>query len=271
MINVIKFSGQIEPYSEKKVYNSAKRAGASADLAKHIAKQISSQAFEGMKTSEILKRVKALLKKENKKASLRFNLKKALKGLGPTGFPFEKYTAEVFSSRGFETKTNLFLKGRCCVHETDFTAQKGNLLYIGECKYRNLLRGKVHTRDALANYARFLDIKSSSSFGGSLKSLLVTNSKFTLKAVKYSKCVGVDLLGWKYPKGRGLEKIIEDNKLYPITILPSLKNYMIHAFIDNKIILAKDLTEKNMGKILKATRIHEKDLQRLIQEARMLL
>ena len=59
-----------------------------------------------------------------------------------------------------------------------------------ECKYRNLRKGKVHSRDALANYARFLDIQKGSFFKNKkMKSILVTNTKFTTKVIKYSKCV----------------------------------------------------------------------------------
>ena len=45
----------------------------------------------------------------------------------------------------------------------DFLAKKDNFLYVGECKYRYLSKHKVHTDTALANYARFLDIKKGHS------------------------------------------------------------------------------------------------------------
>jgi len=255
-MKVIKFNKEIESYSEKKAINSARRAGASKNLAIKAVRELKKELYDGIETSEISRKLKNILRRENQKVALRFNLKKAIKRLGPTGFPFEKYIAEIFEKQGFKTKTNLFLKGKCCSHEIDFVAEKDNLRYIGECKYRNLKGGKVHTKDALANYARFLDIKKNSKE----KSLLVTNNKFTSKAIKYSKCVGVELLGWRYPAQKGLEKLIEDQKLYPITILPSLKKTELNFFIENKIMMAKDLLEKDL-KVSKA----------LIEEAKTLL
>jgi len=256
-MKVTKFNKEIESYFEKKAINSARRAGASRDLAIKAVKKLEKELYEGIETSEISEKLKKILREENQKVSLKFNLKKAIRLLGPTGFPFEKYVAEIFENQGFKTKTNLFLRGKCCSHEIDFVAKKDNLLYIGECKYRNLHFGKVHTKDALANYARFLDVKKEEN----QKSLLVTNNKFTSKAIRYSKCVGVELLGWKYPAKRGLEKLIEDQKLYPITILPSLKKSQLDFFIKNKIMMAKYLLE---GRSLRVPEV-------LIKEAKILL
>lgn len=262
-LNVVKFNGEKEPFSEEKAYNSARRAGASSDLAKKIIREI--DIYEGIKTSEISEKIRRALRKENKNVALRFNLKKAIKKLGPTGFPFEKYVAEILKEQGFKTKTNLFLQGKCCNHETDFIAEKKNLLYIGECKYRNLQANKVETKDALANYARFLDILAGKSFSSyNLKSIIVTNNKFTSEVIKYSKCVSVELLGWRYPKDKGLEYLIEKDRLYPITILPSFKNYMFDMFSSLGIMLAKD--------VLRTSNINlpKKVLKSLTEEARLI-
>ena len=256
MINVIKFSGEKEPYSEKKVYNSAKRAGASDSLARKAVDKITKETYDGIETSEILDKISFLLKEENQKIALRFGLKKAMKRLGPTGFPFEKYVCEIFRHQGYKSKSSLFLRGKCCSHEIDFIAESEDIFYIGECKYRNLREGKVHTKDALANYARFLDVKR----GENSKSILVTNSKFTSKAIKYSKCVGVELLGWRYPRNGGLEKMIEEQKLYPVTILPSLKKNDLESLFEKEIMIIKDIFRKDL-----------KLSQKAIGEARILL
>ena len=188
-----------------------------------------------------------MLKKKSFKSSLKFSLKKGMRKLGPTGFPFEKYVGAVFSELGYEVQLNRNLKGFCCTYETDFIAKKGNLVYIGECKYRNSPGDKIHTDTALATHAGFLDIQKGDLFKGKdLRSLLVTNTKFTRRAAKYSKCVGDEILGWRYPKGKGLEKIIEENKLYPITILPSLNKNLAEIFVSQKIMLARDLFRKDV-------------------------
>ena len=269
-IKVIKFNGEEELFSNKKVYQSAKRAGASDQLAKEVSKVIERGSYSGIKTSEIFNQVKKILKQKTPRSALRFDLKKAIRRLGPTGFPFEKYIGQVFSNQGFKVLLNQEISGLCCAYEIDFLAQKNNLFYIGECKYRNLRKGRVHSRDALANYARFLDIQKGSFFKNKkIKSLLVTNNKFTTKVIKYSRCVGVELLGWRFPDNRGLEYLIESQKLYPITILPYLNKYLAEVFAQKGIMLAKDLLDIN--RVMKITKLSEKQLRPLIKQSQLLL
>ncbi len=275
-IYVLNSRGEKEPFSPQKVYRSARRVGASGALAKEIAGIVELEAFPGIRTSEIFEKIRELLLKKDLKPALRFSLKKAMLKLGPTGFPFEKYVGEVFSRMGFRVKLNQDISGFCCRnYEIDFLAEKDNLIYVGECKYRHLAGGKVHSDTALSNHARFLDIKKGNFLNGikkfRVKSLLVTNAKFTTKAIDYSKCVGVELLGWRYPKKRGLEYLIEDEKLYPITILPSLKRNLADIFAQRNMMLAQDLLKTDVRKFAKKTGIPVKRLEPLIKEAEILL
>jgi len=120
---------------------------------------------------------------------------------------------------------------------------------------------------ALANYARFLDIEKGRFLNSNLnyKSILVTNTKFTDEAIKYSKCVGVELLGWKYPIGSGLEKSIEKNQLYPITILPSVSGNLAKILIEEKTVMVNDV----FGPEFKKLKISKK--QKILREAKILL
>ncbi len=270
---VTKFNGEKEPFSIKKIYRSAKRVGASEKLAKKIARIIEKEAYPGIKTSEIFKKVKRLLQQEVPKAALRFNLKEGIKKLGPTGFPFEKYIGAIFSKNDFKVKLNKHVSGFCCKkYEIDFLAEKDNFLYIGECKYRYLPEHKVHTVTALANYARFLDIKKGHSFRKDikLKSLLITNAKFTTRAIKYSECVGVELLGWNYPRNKGLEYLIDSQKLYPITILPSLPRFLAEIFASKRMMLAQDISKIDIKEFARKTKISKKRLEILVKEAKSL-
>lgn len=272
---VVNLEGEKEKFSFNKVRNSARRAGASNKLAKEIAEIIEEEVFPGIETAKIYRRVKELLAQEEFKPALKFSLKKAMRELGPTGFPFEKYISKVFSRNGFKVKLNQQIPSFCCGHyEIDFLAENKDVLYIGECKFRNVSGGKVHSSDALMNYARFLDIKRGKFFNNKrnkLKSILVTNTKFTKKSIRYSKCVGVELLGWKYPRGKGLESLIEKNGLYPITILPSFKKNMRDVFSKKKIMFAEDILRIDIDKFFKNTNIKKKYLEHLKREAKILL
>lgn len=264
-IFVINLKGEKEPFSFKKVYRSALNCGASKESALAIASQIEKEVFPGISTSQIFDRVFELLLEKSPQSAIKFNLKKAIEKLGPTGFPFEKFIGRIFEAEGLEVRLNQKIPGYCLNYEIDFLAKKENLVYIGECKFRQEPAKRVDLRVALANYARFLDIERGRFFNSNLKykSIIVTNAKFTQEAIKYSECVKVALLGWKYPKERGLEFLIEKNQLYPITILPSVNKFLAKELIQQKIILVKDVFKKefqqlkikNKGKILNEAKI----------------
>jgi len=261
-----------ERFSLKKVYRSARRVGASKGLAQKIVGIISREAYPGIATSEIFDRINSLLYQKQPQAALRFNLKKAMKRLGPSGFPFEKFAAKILASSGFEIQLNQYIQGYCCLYETDVLAKKGNILYLVECKYRNQPGGIVHLNNVLANQAKFLDIlKGGHCKKVKLRSLLVTNSKFTDQAIKYSQCVGMELLGWSYPRKNGLEHIIDRENLYPITVLPSLKPYLADVFVSNNIMLVKDLLGLDINRFLKETGISIRQLRPLMEEAKILI
>jgi hypothetical protein len=274
---VINCRGEREPFSLTKVYRSAKRAGASKELAQKISQIIRKEVYPGIKTSEIFKRIKEILNQESPQVALKFSLKEGMRKLGPSGFPFEKFIGEIFTKLGYEVKLNIYPRGHCLKYETDFLAQKNNFLYIGECKFRNLPEeGLVHSETALSYWAKILDLKRGNLFekgkfkGFKVKPILVTNAKFTKEAIKYSKCVGIELLGWRCPKSGGLENIIDKEGFYPITILPSLNKNLADAFIKRKTVLAKDILEIEPKKFSKQMKISGSALDSLIKEAKIL-
>lgn len=268
-VSVINLEGKKEPFSVKKVYSSAKRAGASDKLAQEIADKIKKEVYEGMSTKKIYSRIKQLLSEKEPGPAIRFSLKKAMHKLGPTGFPFEKFTGSILNYHNYQVKLNQFLPGECIAeYEIDFVARKKESCYIGECKYHSDPGRKVDLKTALANTARFQDIKKGNFQNP--KSLLVTNAKFTSHAVGYSRCKNVELLGWRWPKAGGLEYLIESKGLYPVTILPSLKGDLKQKFAQARLMLAKDLIDIDAAKLAKRLKISKNKLQPLISEAQSL-
>jgi hypothetical protein len=277
-VHVINSNGQRERFSFQKVYRSARNVGASKESANRIAATIEKEIYPEIKTSKIFARVKELLYKETPGAALKFNIKEGIRKLGPTGFPFEKFVSEIFKKLGFETQTNLFLSGFCLNdYETDFVARKENLIYVGECKYRNFAGEEVHLRDALANYARFQDVLKGPYFeeekkrNYQVKTIMVTNARFTSRAVQYFSCMDIDYIGWKSPKNNSLEYLIEKYGLYPITILPSLKGYLENIFVSEKMMMAQDVAKIDPQEFSKKFNISIKHLSPLIEEAKLLL
>ena len=272
LIKVTKYNGESEPFSVKKVYNSAMRAGASSSLAKKISKEVEKEAYQDIPTAEIFKKVKGLLKEENLKFALRFSLKDAMKRLGPAGFIFEEFVQEVLSHYNMKVGKSMVISGRCARYEIDFLAEKDNCVYLGECKYRNNPGDKVDINVCLKSFAILDDVKNSGRFKDKdLNFLIATNSKFTDEALKYSSCKGLELLGWNYPREEGLEDMVESKKLYPVTILPSFRGRLAEEMRARRIMLVPDIFGLDIEKFAKRANIPGKQVEDLRREAEALM
>jgi len=244
--SVLNSFGEQEPFSYKKVYNSIISAGGDRETATKIANIIERKGHYNMSTFEIHKVIKNLLAKEKKASSMRFDLKYAIKRLGPEGFYFEKFIKEVYEFLGYKVSNNQIVEGKCISYEIDFIAQKENINLLGECKYRNETGTRIDVNVVLKSFALRDDVCSKHDH---IENIIVTNEKFTERAIKYAKCKKIFILGWKYPEGMGLERIIEDNFLYPITILPSFNNRYLEVFAKENVLIAKNLTEEKIKKL----------------------
>lgn len=275
---IINQRGEREPLSLRKVERAAKRVGASNQLARRIAREIKQSTVDGTSTTEIYNQVRALLNKDIPAAAIKFSLKEAMRKMGPAGFYFEKFVGDIYTQAGYNVKINQIVPGKCIKDfEIDFLADKKGILKIGECKYRNQPGNRVDMITALANYARFLDLQNGIFLnkkqhqGLNIKSVIVTNTKFSGHAIKYSKCMGVDLLGWHYPTTGGLEHLIEKHQLYPVTILPSVTNHFAEVLATKDIMLVKDIAGLSEADLKQKTGTTGPQLSRLIKEANLLL
>lgn len=282
-LEIIKASGEKEKFNKKKLEQSLKRAGAESALAKKVSREISKKVSAGISSEKILNQAISFLKKENPILAARYNLKRAIMELGPTGFPFEKYIAEILKAYGYRTKVGKMVKGYCLSHEIDVIVQKDPSASSGqkkehfmiECKYHNRRGRRSDVKVALYIYARFLDVKKAwEKVPGHNQffhqAWLVTNTKCTSEAIRYGKCTGLKIISWRYPKNESLEYLIEKKGLYPITILPSLNKYAKSRLAESKIILAKDLLKYSLGDLVHVTGLSSNIINKLQKEAKEL-
>ncbi|HOS88237.1 MAG TPA: ATP cone domain-containing protein [Candidatus Pacearchaeota archaeon] len=274
-IKVINALGEEEPFSERKVRRSLRKAGANSKTIERILNNLKSQLYNGISTAEIFKIAKQELKKQEPALAIKFNLKHGIRNLGPDGFSFEKYIREIFEHYGYAVKINQYTPGRCLTYETDLLADDGSIFYFGECKFRHEPGERLNLGVGLKLFATFLDVQDflQKQVGQNKKiiPLLVTNAKFTNQLIQYSKCQKIKLLGWNYPKGEGLEAILERKKLYPVTILPSFRPYMNNAFGEAQIMLASDLLSMDINKIVQMVKFPTNKISVLVKEAELLL
>lgn len=237
-MQVIKRSGEREEFDPKKTISAMVRAGASQDEADGIMRALQPLLYDGITTEEIYRQVRQMLKGHEAAA---YGLKKALLRLGPDGENFETYIARLFQAEGYNTKTRQILRGRCVTHEVDVLMTREQEKAMVECKFHNDLGLKCNIQIALYVYARFLDLRETERLE---RAFLVTNTRLSLDAQRYANCVGMEVLGWNTPQGKGIESLAKRHRLFPLTMLDichrDQETLLAHSFI-----LVSDLIERS--------------------------
>jgi len=265
---IIKASGEKVQFNRRKYVNTLKRIGLSVGEASEIANNIYQDLYPEISTDQIYQKTHQALKRKDKVLAAKYSLKRAIMQLGPGGFYFERYMAAVLEAYGYQTKYNQFIYGKCTEHEVDIIATRQKKKYMIECKFHTNPGRKSDIKVALYVYARFLDLKDLHKF---VEPVLITNTRFTSEAIKYSKCMGVKVMGWHYPPGsESLEYYIESKKLYPVTVLTSLNSHLNKRFREVNIVLASDLLKFTARSLAKRFRVKEGLAERLMTESRLL-
>lgn len=248
-MNVTKASGEIVPFDAGKIRRSLRRVKANPALIEQVVEAALREAYDGIPTSELYRIVFGKLKKMPRGVAGKYNLKRAIMALGPTGFPFEKFVAALWRAEGFATSTGQVMTGFCVNHEVDVIAEKDGLYYMMECKFHGLVGGVCDLKTALYVYARFLDLEKTR---GNLaarrdkifKGWLVTNMRFTTDALTYGTCAGLELLSWDFPAGASLRERIDSSGLHPITCLTTLTGREKKLLLEKTIVLTRDLCDR---------------------------
>lgn len=249
-ITVVKQDGTREPFDPDKLRESLRQAQTPDDEVEKIVAHIESELEDGQTTTEIYKHAYELLKLRKHAYAARYSLKDAVAELGPTGYPFENFVAEIFKQRGYDTQTDVYIEGKCIEHEIDVVAETDDSLILVEAKFHNGPHIKSDLKVALYIKARFNDLAANdygefNTKGKRVEHWLVTNTKFTEKAVEYGTCADLTIVGWGYPteseKIDNLETLIETSALQPVTALTTLSSSNKRDLTDNDVVLCRTL------------------------------
>ncbi|MCR4263241.1 MAG: restriction endonuclease [Candidatus Roizmanbacteria bacterium] len=241
MVKVEKADGSFEDYSEEKVRTSLLRAGADDQTIKDITEHINTKLFEGISSQDIYALIYGELKRKNHMLVSRYNLKRAIMELGPTGYPFEKFVAGVLQTQGYTTQVSQTIPGECVYHEVDVVAVKDGKRSMIECKFHNHPGTKSKVQTILYTYARYMDVSMHNEFHDAW---LVTNTKVTQEVIEYAKCKGLTVIAWDYPNHMSLRKLVEDSNLHPITALDHLSHERKRKLLEQGVVFAKDLKDR---------------------------
>ena len=245
-MKIVKHSGNIVDYNPSKLKQSLLKSGASQMLVTTILKAIEKEIYEGISTKKIYKMAFGLLKKASNSHAARYNLKEAIRLLGPAGFFFEKYIARIFASEDYETITNFSLQGKCVSHEIDILVKKNDNIAMVECKFHMGKDANSDVKVPMYILSRFNDIKERKYdiFNNNdliSKCWIVSNNRFTSDAIDFAKCSKLNLLSWNYPENNSLKTKNDLNLLYPITCLTTLSLSEKDKLLVMEIILVKEI------------------------------
>ncbi len=268
-ILITKADGSTEYFKVEKLRRSLRRAGATPDEVNEIVAELTKSLRSGMYTQEIYREAFSLLRKHQAPAAARYSLRRALFGLGPTGFPFELFLARLFEMDGYKTTTGSIISGKCAEHEIDVAAYKDDHSFVAEAKFHARPGIKSDLQVAMYSYARLLDLKEAKictdDICGIKEFWLITNTKFTSAAERYGECVGIKLLSWDYPRNNNLHDRIQKANIYPITVLQSLSPSQIETLIGRNVILCREIL--NQPSVLRHLHLSTRKHEAVLQEA----
>jgi len=270
-ITVIKANRSTEPYSEEKLRRSLLRTGVGIQLIDQVLSEMRAKLYNGIPTQKIHALAFKLLKKHSQQHAARYDLKKAIMSLGPSGFPFENYIAALFESKGYQVKTKQLLPGVCVTHEIDVLAENEQHVLLMECKYHNSKGTVSDVKVPLYIHSRYrdvLEVWNKSSQKKSLEGWVVTNTKFSSDAVKYGTCAGLHLLGWNFPEKKSLARLVDESALYPVTCLTTLTNSEKIKILEAGIVLCKSL--ENNKEVLQLALISNARIPAVMNEVKEL-
>jgi hypothetical protein len=269
---VVKGDGTKEEFVPWKLVESLKHAGADQGLAEDISRKIARSVKEGMSTTAIYRAAFTDLRKEERIAAARYSMRRAILELGPTGFPFEDFVAELMRADGYETELRAIIPGRCIEHEVDVVLKKNGRTIGAELKFHNTPGFKTDLKTVLYVRARYWDIEWGADDRGEKDGIregwLITNTKFTGNAIDYASCSGIKLLGWSFPKGESLSELITRTKVYPITILTSLSNTDKSRLLQTGVTMCRMVADDPVS--LEKAGIRGKKLDSAVEESRLL-
>lgn len=277
-MQIQKSDGSLQAFDPKKLRDALIRAGAEHHVAEDISSHISAVCHENhkdeiIKTEFIYKLAFKQLKNISRAAALKFSLKRAILEIGPTGFPFEEFVAEIWRHEGYTALTGQMVFGGCVAHEVDIIAWKPDELVMIEAKYHSDAGSRTDLKTALYVHARYEDIRGENfalksfnintigtegltdmhAFEKKSQNLpddmpqkltqgwLITNTHFSDTAIHYASCKGLKLMGFDYPEFESLQDKIFEHQLYPITCLTTLSSGEKKELITRNIVLCKTL------------------------------
>lgn len=269
-VTIIKSNGERVPFDAERVRQSILRAGGAQVDVDAVVAAVQRSIHASSTTNDVYKAVRHELALRTPGVACRYTLRDALLQLGPAGFYFEQYLAQLLAHTGYTTELPDEFEGSCVRHEVDVVAKKDGKEFAIEAKFRSKTGNVVHLKDVLASYARYLDLLDGAVTHRCPRFdafWIVTNGKFSDRAATYGTCKRMPLIGWNFPtRTTGLASMIDRTGLYPVTVL-NISKAELSSFADAGLLLCDDLTKHEASDISHRVGISQSRAMELIELA----
>ncbi len=266
-----KADGSKQLFDKEKVIRTCLRMGARRQLAFEVAQKVENRLYEGEPTTKILQLIFRFMRKDKPGVRYLFDLRKGLSLMGSKP-EFEMFVRVLLKHQGFEVSSNQILKGRCVEHEVDGIARKDSVTYFVEAKHHLSYHALTGLDESRIARAVLEDVSESSQLGGTDvkidKAMIVTNTRFSEHAIKYGLCRGIFQVGWNYPLNQGLENMIEDKRLHPLSCLRGLSSEVRFRLVDCGLVLIRQLLAEDPSELARKTGLRQETIKEIMEKAR---
>jgi hypothetical protein len=273
-MKIIKSTGELVEFDTDKIRGTLSRTGATPAVIEHVLKRVLQQVKDQMTTKRLFSLIRRELRKEGRHLAHRYGLRTALLKLGPAGFKFEQYVASVLNAYRYKaTVPTQELLGLCVNHEIDVLASKNSHQIVIEAKFRNKFEDTVKLKDVMATWARFQDLCEGYESGKKCprfdETWIITNGKFTERALQYGLCKGIIMIGWS--NGDSFAKLVDHATLYPITVLDDLRPWELDRFAKHNLMLCREVVAIKPSKLAGLIEIPLDRMQTIWEECRAVI
>ena len=246
--DIIKKNKSRERFDPLKLKRSLIKSGLKKNEALSVLNEISREEEKLTSTRVIKRKAAAAIRKRSRYCAANYNLKKSIFKMGPAGYAFEVFIAEILKAKGYKTKVSVIKKGKFVKHEVDVVATRKDKSLYCECKFHHSSQVKNDIKLPLYINSRFLDIQAY-KHQPEFSYAIFSNTKFSKDAITYSKGVGINVYSMNYPPNNSFLDIIMRYKLYPVTVLRSLNRLEKRILLDFNIVTIRQLSRKKMEEL----------------------
>ena len=269
-VYLIKADGSKQLFDIEKVVRTCMRMGASSQLAFQIAQKIEGRVYDGMPTKKVLQLIFKFMRKHKPGVGHLFDLRRGLSQMGSKP-EFELFVQVLLEHHGFEVEPSQILKGRCVEHEVDAIARKGGVTYFVEAKHHVSYHAFTGLDESRIARAILEDVSEGYAMGTTNfkidKTMIVTNTRYSEHAIKYGVCRDITQIGWNYPANQGLENIIEEKRLLPLSCLRGLRYDDRLRLVESGFVLIRQILTENPMSLTEKTGLRRMLTEEILEKA----